>query len=119
MNRAVCRECDPEESDRDEDTTDLTHDEPEFRSDGTVFLELFKCKPVKTRQSRRIEELVCLIPVPKWLRQPSKNHANTNSQETQPNEPFTEPMASEDDWERLEGEVEDTKNQGGPERKSL
>ena len=67
MNGRVGRECDPEETDWDEDTANLTHFEPEFRPDGTVFLDLFEPKPTPTRQLFDQERVVCPIPIPDWL----------------------------------------------------
>jgi len=46
VDGVVGRESDPEETDRDEHTADLTHNEPGFRPDGTVLLELLECEPV-------------------------------------------------------------------------
>ena len=62
-------ESDPEKTDRHEDTAGLTHDESEFRPDGTVFLDFLECEPIQTRQfiDRRGGGMVCSIPVPKWL----------------------------------------------------
>lgn len=67
MNGTVGRERDPEEADRNEDATDLTHDEPEFRSDGAVFLDLFKRKSTQARQLCDGERGTYLLPVPKRL----------------------------------------------------
>ena len=50
MNGGVGRERDQEEADWDEDTADLTHYEPEFWADGTMFLDLSERKPSPTRQ---------------------------------------------------------------------
>ena len=50
MDGTVGGESDPEETNRDENTTDLTHDESEFRPDGTVLLDLLECEPIRTRQ---------------------------------------------------------------------
>ena len=67
MDRMVGREGDPEETDRDEDTANLAHDEPEFRPDGTVLLDLLECEPTRTRQLRDRGKVICLIPVPERL----------------------------------------------------
>ena len=48
MNGTVSRERDPEETDWDEDATNLAHDEPKFRPDGTVLLNLLKREPART-----------------------------------------------------------------------
>lgn len=50
VNGGVCRERDREEADWDEDTADLTHDEPEFWADGTVLLDLSERKSSPTCQ---------------------------------------------------------------------
>ena len=67
VDRRVGRESDPEETDRDEDTACLTHDEPEFRPDGTVFLDLPECEPIQTRQLRDKWKVMRLIPIPERL----------------------------------------------------
>ena len=67
MDGTVGRESDPEETDRHEDTADLTHDKSEFRPDGTVLLDLLTCEPIQTRQIRGKWKVICVIPVPKWL----------------------------------------------------
>jgi len=57
VNGTVGRERYPKETNRDEDTTDLTHDESEFRSDGTVLLDLFERKPTQNGQPRGEEKV--------------------------------------------------------------
>jgi hypothetical protein len=49
VNGTVGSERDPEKTNREEDTTDLTHDESGFRSDGTVLLDLLKRKSMHAR----------------------------------------------------------------------
>ena len=66
VNGGVGRECDREEADWDEDTADLTHDEPKFWADGTVFLDLSERKPSPTRQfldQERVMSHTCSIMV--------------------------------------------------------
>ena len=67
MDGVVGRESDPEETDRDENAASLTHDEPGFRPDSTVLLELLECEPIQTRQFRDRGKLLFLIPVPERL----------------------------------------------------
>ena len=50
MDGTVGREGDTEQTDRKEDTADLTHEESEFRPDGAVLLDLLEGEPVLTRQ---------------------------------------------------------------------
>ena len=50
MDGTVSRESDPEETDRDEDTADLSRDKPGFRSNGTILLDILECEPMQTRQ---------------------------------------------------------------------
>ena len=50
MDGTVGCESDPEKTDRHEDTAGLTHDESEFRPDGTVLLDFLECEPTQTRQ---------------------------------------------------------------------
>ena len=81
MNGTVSRKCDPEETDRNEDTANLAHDKPEFRPNGTVLLDFFKCESAQACQFWGIKKPICLAPVPKWLRQPGEDHTDTNSHE--------------------------------------
>ena len=50
MDGAVGRESDPEQTDWNENTADLTHEESEFRPDGAVLLDLLEGEPILTRQ---------------------------------------------------------------------
>lgn len=52
MDGTVGRESDPEEADWHEDAADLTHDEPGFRPNGAVLLDLLEGEPIPTRQLR-------------------------------------------------------------------
>ena len=63
----VARESDPEQTDWNEDTADLTHNESKFRPDGTVLLDLLECEPIQTRQLCDRGKVICVIPVPEWL----------------------------------------------------
>jgi len=50
VDGTVSRESDPEETNRDEDAADLTHDKPGFRSNVTILLDLLECEPIQTHQ---------------------------------------------------------------------
>ena len=46
----IGRESEPEETERDEDSTSLTHDKPEHWPDGTVVLDFLKHRLTQTCQ---------------------------------------------------------------------
>ena len=79
MTGTVGRESDPEETGRDKDTADLSHDKPESRQDVGVLLHLSERKPARNRQLCGKEKAVWLIPVPKCLRRRSEDHTNIDS----------------------------------------
>ena len=54
-------------------------------------------------------------PVEEWLEQQSDNHSDANAKKTHAHEFERKSMDhAEDDWERLEGEVEDSQNESTP-----
>ena len=66
------------------------------------------------RSMHRIDVKTCL-PVEQRLAQQTNNHTNTDAKETHAHELDCEAMhGTENDRERLEGEVENTKEKGAP-----